>query len=290
MAPIAPFLTDYVWDVLRLADAPDSVHLATWPAVDESLLDPELSTQMALVRRLVELGRSARASSGVRTRQPLGRALVGASGWASLPEELRGQIADELNVQGFDTLASIGGDLVEYVVKPNFRELGKRFGKQTPLVAKAITAAEPAGLTHALRDAGTATVSAEEVGKVELAPSDVIVTERPRSGWAVESAAGETVGLDLTVTPELRRAGLVREVIRLVQDARKNTGLDITDRIELWWRTTDADLDEALAEHGAEVAGEVLADTWHDEEPEEDLPANRDEELHLTFWLRRSSS
>jgi isoleucyl-tRNA synthetase len=226
----------------------------------------------------------------VRTRQPLGRALVGASGWASLPEELRGQIADELNVQGFDTLASIGGDLVEYVVKPNFRELGKRFGKQTPQVAKAITSAEPAALTHALRDTGTATVEAAEVGKVELAPGDVIVTERPRSGWAVESAAGETVGLDLTVTPELRRAGLVREVIRLVQDARKNTGLEITDRIELWWRTTDADLDEALAEHGSEVASEVLADAWHDDEPEKDLPANHDEDLRLTFWLRRSSS
>jgi isoleucyl-tRNA synthetase len=289
MAPIAPFLTDYVWDALRLEDAPDSVHLATWPVVDETLLDPELSAQMGLVRRLVELGRAARASSGVRTRQPLGRALVGAAGWASLPAELRDQIADELNVQGFDSLASIGGDLVEYVVKPNFRELGKRFGKQTPKVAQAITSAEPAGLTHGLRESGTATVEATEVGKVELTPGDVIITERPRSGWAVESAAGETVGLDLTVTPELRRAGLVREVIRLVQDARKNSGLEITDRIELWWRTTDTDLDEALTEHGAELAGEVLADAWHDDEPEEDLPAIRDEDLRLTFWLRKSS-
>jgi isoleucyl-tRNA synthetase len=78
-------------------------------------------------------------------------------------------------------------------------------------------------------------------------------------------------------------------VIRLVQDARKNTGLEITDRIELWWRTTDADLDEALQEHGAEVAAEVLADAWHDDEPETDLPPNQDEGLRLTFWLRRSS-
>jgi isoleucyl-tRNA synthetase len=289
MAPMAPFLTDYVWDVLRREDAPDSVHLASWPTVDESLLDPELSEQMALVRRLVELGRAARASSGVRTRQPLGRALVGAPGWDTLPAELRSQIADELNVQGFDTLASIGRDLVEYVVKPNFRELGRRFGKQTPQVAKAITAAEPAGLAHALRESLTATVEAAEVGKVELAPSDVIITERPLSGWAVESAAGETIGLDLTVTPELRRAGLVREVIRLVQDARKNAGLEITDRIELWWRTTDADLDEALTEHGAEVAREVLADAWHDDEPEDELPPNRDDGLRLTFWLRKAS-
>ncbi len=289
MAPIAPFLTDYVWDVLRTADAPDSVHLAAWPEVDQALLDPELSAQMALVRRLVELGRAARASSGVRTRQPLGRALVGAAGWRALPDELRDQIADELNVQGFDTLASIGGDLVEYVVKPNFRELGKRFGKQTPKVAQAITSADAAELAHALRDSGTTAVEAAEVGKVELTPADVIITERPRSGWAVESAAGETVGLDLTVTPELRRAGLVREVIRLVQDARKNAGLQITDRIELWWRTTDTDLDEALREHGAEVASEVLANAWHDDEPDEDLPAVRDEDLRLTFWLRRSS-
>jgi isoleucyl-tRNA synthetase len=288
MAPIAPFLTDYVWDVLRTEDAPDSVHLTAWPEVDEALLDPELGTQMALVRRLVELGRAARASSGVRTRQPLGRALVGAPGWDTLPEDLRAQIADELNVQGFDTLASIGGDLVEYVVKPNFRELGKRFGKQTPTVAGAITSAPPAELTQALREAGTATITVDEVGPVSLTPDDVIVTERPRSGWAVESAAGETIGLDLTVTPELRRAGLVREVIRLVQDARKNTGLEITDRIELWWRTTDADLDEALREHGSEVAAEVLADAWHDDEPDAELTPVRDAELRLTFWLRKA--
>jgi isoleucyl-tRNA synthetase len=289
MAPIAPFVTDYVWDVLRREGDPDSVHLAAWPEVDETLLDPELSSRMALVRRLVELGRSARAASGVRTRQPLGRALVGAAGWASLPDELRAQIADELNVQGFDTLASIGGELVEYQVKPNFRELGKRFGKQTPKVAAAVTAADAAGLVHGLRDSGTVTVDAAEVGKVDLTPDDLIVTERPRSGWAVESAAGETVALDLTVTPELRRAGLAREVIRLIQDARKNSGLDISDRIDLWWRTSDAELAATLREHGDEVAGEVLADTWQDGEPDTDLPAVRDEELRLTFWLRRSA-
>lgn len=84
MSPVVPFTTDYVWDVLRDADAPVSVHLTTWPAVNDDLLDGALSEQMALVRRLVELGRSARASSGVKTRQPLGRALVGARGWAAL--------------------------------------------------------------------------------------------------------------------------------------------------------------------------------------------------------------
>jgi isoleucyl-tRNA synthetase len=97
------------------------------------------------------------------------------------------------------------------------------------------------------------------------------------------------VALDLTVTPELRRAGLVREVIRLVQEARKTSGLDISDRIDLWWRTSDAELAAALREHGDEVAGEVLADTWQDGEPDGDLRPVHDEDLRLTFWLRRAA-
>ncbi|MFI0349633.1 isoleucine--tRNA ligase [Actinomadura sp. 9N407] len=293
MAPLTPFLSDYVWDVIRPADAPESVHLTEFPSVREDLLDAELSSQMALVRRLVELGRSARATSGVRTRQPLGRALVGAQGWAGLPAELRAQISEELNVLAFEELSSIGGDLVEYEVKPNFRELGKRFGKDTPKVAKAVTGAGAAGLVAALRAEGTVTVEAEGVGAVALAPAEVIVTERPRSGWAVESAGGESVALDLTVTPELRRAGLVREAVRLVQDARKSTGLQVTDRIELWWRATNDDLAEALRAHESELGAEVLAEAVREGRPAEGgadhgLPAQQDDELGLTFWLRKA--
>ncbi|WP_018657247.1 isoleucine--tRNA ligase [Actinomadura flavalba] len=286
MAPLTPFVTDHVWDVLRAEDAPDSVHLADWPTVDAALLDADLSAQMALVRRLVELGRSARAASAVRTRQPLARALVGAAGWAALPAELRGQIADELNVTAFEELASVAGDLVEYEVKPNFRELGRRFAKETPKVAKAVSTADPVALVAALR-AGGATVDAEGVGTVELAPGEVIVTERPRSGWAVESAAGETVALDLELTPELRRAGLVREVVRLVQDARKSAGFDVTDRIELWWRAAGDDLAEALRAHGDELAAEVLATHVGEGRPDADLAHRRDDELNLDLWLRR---
>ncbi|MFF5257567.1 isoleucine--tRNA ligase [Actinomadura viridis] len=288
MAPMVPFLTDYVWDVIRPADGPESVHLADFPVVREDLLDAELSERMALVRRLVELGRAARAASGVRTRQPLGRALVGARDWAALPAELRAQISEELNVLAFEELSSIGGDLVEYEVKPNFRELGKRFAKDTPKVAKAVTASDPAALVGALRADGGVTVEAEGLGPVALSPDELIVTERPRSGWAVESAAGESVALDLTVTPELRRAGLVREAVRLVQDARKSTGLEVTDRIELWWRAAGDELAEALRAHRDELAAEVLAAEVAEGRPDLDLPAQRDDELGLTFWLRRA--
>lgn len=286
MAPIVPFITDHVWDVIRPADGPESVHLADWPVVNEDLLDEELTEQMALVRRLVELGRSARAASGVRTRQPLGRALVGAAGWSRLPGELRAQISEELNVLGFEELSSIGGDLVEYEVKPNFRELGKRHAKNTPKVAKAITSADPAALVQALR-AGSAEVEVEGLGTVPLSADDVIVTERPRSGWAVESAAGETVALDLTVTPELRRAGLVREAVRLVQEARKAAGLEVTDRIELWWEATGSELAKALRAHADEIASEVLATKVTEGRPD-GLPAAHDEDLGLTYYLRKA--
>ncbi|WP_424534619.1 isoleucine--tRNA ligase [Sphaerisporangium viridialbum] len=290
MAPLVPFLTDYVWDVLRAPEAPSSVHLSTWPEVSQELLDPALSEQMALVRRLVELGRSARASSGVKTRQPLGRALVGASRWASLPGSLRELIADELNVQALEDLSSFSADLVSFTVKPNFRTLGKRFGSGTKDVAAAITAADPAALAARVRAGETATVVVAG-SEVALGPDELIVTEQPRAGWAVETGAvgtgtGETVALDLTVTPELWRAGLIREVIRLVQDARKSSGLEITDRISLWW-TASGDLAEALRADGQRVADEVLATTMTEGGPAADLPEHRDDDLGLTFHLTR---
>ncbi len=258
MAPLVPFLTEYVWGVLRDGAGPDSVHLATWPVPDAGLIDAELSGQMALTRRLVELGRSARSAAVVRIRQPLARALVSAAGFAALPGELRAQVADELNVRALDTLASVGEDLVDVTVKPNFRALGRRFGKGTPAVAAAISAADAASLAGELRSAGTASVLADGA-PVRLEPDDVIITQTPRSGWAVASEGGETVALEVTITPELRREGLAREVVRLVQDARKSDGLDVSDRISLRWTTADPDLAAALTEHGPLISSEVLA-------------------------------
>ncbi|TDQ43640.1 isoleucine--tRNA ligase [Actinorugispora endophytica] len=287
MAPIVPFLTDHVWDALRRPDAPESVHLAAWPVADESLIDTGLSEQMALVRRLVELGRAARADSNQRTRQPLARVLVGAPGFEALPEQLRAQITDELNVLQLDPLSVVGGDLVDYSVKPNFRALGKRFGKGTPPVAKAVQAADAKALVERLRAEGGASVDVDGE-TVALSPDEVLVTEQPREGWAVASESGETVALDLELTPELRRAGLAREVVRLVQDARKSSGLDISDRIELWWSATDATTAQAVAEHAAAIGGEVLAATLAEGAPEGESHEVVSEDFGITLHLRRA--
>ena len=289
MAPLTPFVTDYVWDVLRAPGQPESVHLTAWPATDETLIDRRLAEQMALTRRLVELGRAARAASSVRTRQPLARAVVGAAGFADLPEQLRAQIADELNVRARSTsVGGAGGELVEYTVAPNFRALGKRFGSQTPAVAAAIRSADATAVAAALRTAGETTVDVDGA-TVLLRPDEIVVTETPKSGWAVVTDAGETIALDLEITPELRRLGLAREVIRLIQDARKNDGLEVTDRIALWWSATDPELTAALAEHGEMIAREVLAvtvATGHGDGGA-GLYEHRDSDLGLTFWFRR---
>ncbi|WP_448623840.1 isoleucine--tRNA ligase [Geodermatophilus sp. URMC 64] len=267
MAPFTPFVTEEVWTravAPGLADAVDSVHLASWPAVDETARDERLVEQVALVRRLVELGRAARTSAKVRTRQPLARAVVAAPGWRDLPRDLVAEVADELNVAELSELAAVGGDLVDVSVKIDFRAVGRRLGKQVQAVAKAVAAADPASLVAAYRT-GTAAVEVDGA-PVPLEEGDLIVTETPREGWTVASGGGLTVALDLELTPELERAGLVREAVRLVQEGRKSSGLAVSDRIELWW-TAEGSLAQALTEHADQVAGEVLAVAVHAGEP-----------------------
>jgi isoleucyl-tRNA synthetase len=288
MAPLTPFLADYLWGVLRPPGAPDSVHLAAWPEADPSLVDPALVAQMALARRLTELGRSARASAGVRTRQPLGRALTGAASFGALPPGLRDEVAAELNVRELGSLDDVPGGLVRTQVRPDYRSLGRRFGALTPAVAAAVTAADPVALAARLAAEGSAQLVTGGTA-VTLEPGDVVITQRPREGWAVASEAGETVALDTDVTQELRREGLAREVVRLVQEARKGDGLDVSDRIHLRWRAS-GEVAEALAVHAGLIAVEVLAASFgpRSGEADEDGVRHEDPGLGLTFWISQA--
>ena len=305
MAPLVPFVTERVWQDLFAAtadDLPDSVHLAAWPVVDGSLVDDRLAGQVALVRRLVELGRATRAGSGVKTRQPLSRAMVGAAGWAELSAELREQLADELNVESVQALGGLDGDtpddgdgraaggLVDVHAKGAFRELGRRFGQRTPAVAAAIAAADARNLAAALRATGTATVQVDGE-PVEVTDAEVVLTETPREGWAVSTDGGETVAIDLEVTPRLRLAGLARDVVRTLQEARKGAGFEVTDRVDVRWAAY-GEVAQALHEHGRTVAEEVLATTFEEGSPEVgpgETPyvTGHDAETGLNFALRR---
>jgi isoleucyl-tRNA synthetase len=196
-------------------------------------------------------------------------------------------------VSEVSTLGEESGGLTDVHVKGNFRTLGKTFGKQTPQVAAAIAAADPRSLAESLREHGTATVVVDGA-ELSVVADQVIVTETPREGWAVASDGGESVALDLTITPALRRAGLARDVVRTVQEARKNAGLEVSDRIELGWRA-DGELAQALREHGPAVAEEVLALVFA-EAPDRPVDAaaaatahiaDRDAETGLEFWFCR---
>ena len=259
MAPIMPFVTERVWQDLFAAtdaDGPESVHLATWPVADESLIDAGLMGAMATARRIVELGRAARAESRMKVRQVLKRMLVPTAALAELTAELVAEVRAELNVQDIASFTS-AGDLVDHAAKGNFRALGKRFGKLTPKVAAAIAAADASRLARELRELGRSLIDLDGES-LEVSADEVLLTERPRDGWSVVNEQGETVALDLELTPELVRAGRAREVIRVVQEARKSSGLDVSDRI-LLRLAAGAELLEAIREHADLIADEVLA-------------------------------
>ena len=290
MAPFTPFVTERVWqDMVRSVDpdAPPSVHMASWPAVDDAVIDDTLAAQVALVRRVVELGRAARAASSVRTRQPLARALVSAPGWSSLPVELVAEVASELNVLDMASLSASEGDLVDVTAKANFRSLGKRYGKQVQEIAAAIAATDAAALASGLRS-GAAQVSVDGIGLVDLTEEDVVITETPREGWSVASGEGETVALDLELTDDLRRLGIAREAVRLIQEARKSAGLEISDRIALRWQASEPMVTAAMREHEGLISSEVLATAYAEGEPESGDHMGADPELGLAFGLHRA--
>ncbi|SDG59658.1 Isoleucyl-tRNA synthetase [Lentzea fradiae] len=259
LAPFVPFISEEVWQRVIRPGAPsaaESVHLASWPRADQRLVDAGLSKQVASARGLAELGRAARKATGIRVRQPLGNALVGLPPGVQVGQELLDDIAAELNVKVLQPLGA-GDEVVDVQVKANFRELGRRYGKKTQEVARAISGADPRAVVDGIREFGKFEIPFED-GKITVEPGDVVVTEVPRSGWVVESQKGLTIAIDTVVTPELEAEGTARDVVRVVQQARKDAGLDIADRITLSVVASD-EVKEVLRVHGEFVRHETLA-------------------------------
>ncbi|HEX8863053.1 MAG TPA: isoleucine--tRNA ligase [Actinomycetes bacterium] len=289
LAPYTPFLAERLWQGLVVSvdpGAPDSVHLADWPEPDGAADDPELRAAMAEVRRLVGLGRQARTDAKVKVRQPLARALV------TVPAERREAVAGlldlvaaELNVKrvGF---ASGEDGLVAYRLVPNFRALGPRFGRRAPAVAAAVREADAGELAPRLQAGERVELEVPGVGPVELGPDEVGVAEEPVTGWRVVREGGASVALDLTVTPELRLEGLARELVRAVQDLRKDAGLKVSDRIELAVQAA-GEVAEAVQAHGDYLRAETLAVALHDSPRGEGAEATVDlDGTPVRLWLR----
>jgi isoleucyl-tRNA synthetase len=250
LAPLCPFVSDALWRQLTGADESDSVHLADWPSADSELIDPSLEAQMALARRLTSLGRAARSEAGMKVRQPLARALVFLP--PDSPEILRDIVEDELNVDEIDTTDELD-EVLEFELVPNFRALGPRLGERVKELKAALAALDTAAAAAEL-EAGRPITVMLGGEPVELSPEDVQLRVRGQEGFAVSRESGEVVALDLTMSDELRKRGLAREVVRLVQDLRKSSGLQVSDRIRLHLVGLDM-----IAEHFDFIAREVLA-------------------------------
>lgn len=259
MAPFTPFVTEEIYRNLvgeQLPEAPESVHLTDYPPSDSGLIDQALDEAMGVARQIVSLGRQVRTEAKVRVRQPLARAVVHVPGDPGRLEPLLPLVADELNVKEVAFTES-AEELSGWRAKPNFRVLGPRLGKRVQEVAAALQGDDG---TTASRFARGETVTLSLTGgePVSLGPEDVELVQKTRSGWGVASDGAVTVALDLEPGEELRQEGLVREVVRAIQDLRKAAGLEVSDRIVLGI-VAPADVAAALARQREFLAHEVLA-------------------------------
>jgi isoleucyl-tRNA synthetase len=260
LAPLVPFVSEEIWSNIAAGRAgrPDSVHLADYPRVHDAALDPGLDEAMALARLVVELGRRIRTETKTRTRQPLPAAVVHLPSAPGSFDSLRDTVADELNVKRVE-IAGSAEVFGRWRAKPDFKVLGPRLGARVQAVAAAL-AADDGTLAERLVEGDPVEVAADDEPVITIGPGDVQLVHDVRSGLGVASEGGVTVALELEVTPELRREGVARELVRMIQDARKGAGLEVTDRIELAVETS-GEAAEALAAHREEVASETLAAT-----------------------------
>ena len=266
-APFVPFITETIWQNLTQAfreqsvDVPQSVHLCDYPIASEALFDEALSRRMELLRQIASLGLSARMGAKLKVRQPLSGVTVVLSSdedqaWLETHVEL---LKTELNVRDVSFTLD-AGEYVTYQVVPNFKRLGPRVGKLMPKVKQAFGAADGAAMMDSLATDGKATIEVEGQ-TIELTGEDVEVRLQAKEGWAAAQGAGVVVVLATELSDELIRAGMARDLNRLVQDQRKAKDLERTDRIVLVVCSDSAELRQAIEENREYLCGETLAES-----------------------------
>ncbi len=236
IAPFTPFFAETLYQNLmreQFADTPESVHLCDYPRADETRIDRQLLQEMAIVREIASLGRSARMDARIKVRQPLPVVELVLADPAHR-QWLGGHlplIADELNVKQID-FAADADKYVTYEIRPNFKTLGPKFGKLAPQIKPALAKADAAALRRQLDREGKVTIAV--AGQtIELAPEDVQVTLQAKPGWAAAQGPQVVVVLSTEITEELKAEGLARDVVNLIQNARKSAQLDYEARIRL---------------------------------------------------------
>ena len=257
LAPITPYIADWLWQAASGAAESDSVHLADWPAADGDLVDAELERRMAVVLRAVELGRSVRAAHDLRVRQPLAVAKIKAAD-AQDAERLRDPelarlVAEELNVRLVEVVDR--ADFRTLSAKPDWKRLGPRLGARMKAAGAAIARVSEAEL-EAFAESGRLALAIDGE-TVAFDREDIVLVEKGREGYAVAGGGGLVLALDTRLDDDLLSEGRAREIVNRVQNARKTAGLDVSDRIVLRLSGSE-DLLAAARRHERLILGEVL--------------------------------
>jgi isoleucyl-tRNA synthetase len=265
VAPIMPFLSEVMYRCLvpTGAGAPESVHLCDYPAVDSSLIDEALSEEMDALLDLVSLGLSARQTAKIKVRQPLAEVRVQPCDDRDrrAVQRFGDQLCDELNVKTAVLHDPAHGPLLSWEIKPNTRTLGPKFGAALKDVQAAIGAADAAEVAAKVQ-AGSAFDLPLGSGTETLEPADVIVQQRAADGWAGAADGCRQVAIDTRISEALAREGKAREVVRFVQEQRKNANLDMEDRIMLHLGAASEALHQAIDAHRDYIAAETLTGRW----------------------------
>lgn len=285
ISPIAPFFADRLYQDLNPGKA-ESVHISKWPALAEDAIDSHLNERMAMARNLTSMVLSLRKKERIRVRQPLQKIMVPALSdeKAELLASIKDILLAEVNVKELEILREVEGVLVKSI-KPDFKKLGPRFGKHMKQVAAAIREFDQAQIS-ALENEGHYELEINgEMQSIEA--SDVEIHTEDIPGWLVMSENKLTVALDIHIDEDLKSEGMARELVNRIQNLRKDSGLEVTDRIEVQL-LEDAALKEALTKNQDYVKAEVLADSisWKSEDFEgEDLDF---EDVKSKLSLRKS--
>jgi isoleucyl-tRNA synthetase len=262
IAPFTPFLAETIWRNLAGvfgSRAVESVHLCDYPQPDPAVIDDALSVQMKVLREIASSGLRVRMENKLKVRQPLSKVEVilvddTHRAWLSEHDDL---LRDELNVKQVEYTRQ-AEQYISYQIQPNFKRLGPRVGRLMPKLKEALAAADGGHLLAQLTADGKIFLTVDGQS-LELDSDDVQVRLQARSGWAAAQGEGCVVVLSTELTPELIREGLARDLVRLVNDRRKELNCAFTDRIQLALVSESAEVQTAVRENQAYICGETLA-------------------------------
>jgi isoleucyl-tRNA synthetase len=261
LAPTMPFIADELYqNLVRGVDesAPASVHLADWPDYDPGAIDEKLNREMALVMKLASLGHAARNKANRKVRQPLAEAAfsVGNAEEAGIVTKYADLLEDELNVKQVRTLDT-AGEAADFSLNPLPKQLGQKYGSRFPGIRKALLALSPERAAQTLLAGQTLALDVDGQ-HYDILPEEVEVRAQAHSGFAVATEGAYLAALVTDLSPELLNEGLAREFVRRVQDLRKTAGLEIADRVDLFYDAS-AGLSQAVADFKDYIQGETLA-------------------------------